>query len=171
MLLSLHLHSQTPEHLTIALKYDQSQEISRNSSPVIDMFLKSVNLQPGNPYCAAFVSYCLTEAAADDPSTRSGLARSFITKKSIPASKVLRGEVIIPEGTIVIWQQGNTLFGHTGFTTLSWSGPEGYTIEANTSSGENGNQRDGEGVYQRRRKITPGAAFRITYFTLVKYQQ
>jgi hypothetical protein len=159
-----------PNHLEIALQYEGVTEVTKNSSPEIDMFLKYVGLSPGNPYCSSFVSYCIGEANVDEPTVRSGLARKFILKESIPASKVLLKQVEIPTGSIVVWKQGNTVFGHVGFTTLNWIGKEGYTIEANTGSGNTGSQRDGEGIYQRRRNIVPGAAFRITHFTLVKYK-
>lgn len=169
LLLSSLCLSQQLRHIDIALKYEGVTEVSKNSSPEIDVFLKYVGLSPGNPYCASFVSYCIGEAKVREPKIKSGLARSFIITKSIPVSKVLTGEIKIPAGSIVVWKQGNTVFGHVGFTTLEWIGKEGYTIEANTGSGDKGNQRDGEGIYQRRRRITPGAAFRITHFTLVNY--
>ena len=97
------------------------------------------------------------------------MAQAYITKQSISAAKVLRGEVTIPDGSIVIWKRGTTPSGHVGFTTLPWRGAEGYTIEANTSPGNNGSQYNGDGIFQRHRSIAPGAAFRITHFTIVKY--
>lgn len=158
-----------PKHIAIALKFVGEQEVKRNSSPVIDSMLASVNLRPGNPYCAAGVSFCLTKAGATMPKVRSGLARNFVTKQSIPASKVLLGIVKIEQGTILIWRDGNTIHGHTGFV-LAWEKDKGTTWEANTSSGIRGSQRDGEGIYIRRRTIVPGAAFRITDFTPVSYE-
>ena len=121
-------------------------------------------------YCAAFVAYCLDSAQVKQPSIRSGMAQAYITRQSISAGKVLRGEVTIPTGSIVIWKRGTTPSGHAGFTTLPWKGVEGYTIEANTSSGLKGSQYNGDGIYQRRRSIQPGAAFRITHFTIVSYE-
>jgi len=159
--------SQQPKHLAIALAFEGEEEVSYNSSPFIDHVLQKMKVPPKSSYCAAFVAYCLDSAQVKQPSIRSGMAQAYITKKSISASKVLRGEVTIPAGSIVIWKRGTTPSGHTGFTTLSWKGVEGYTIEANTSSGLRGSQYNGDGIYQRRRSIQPGAAFRITHFTLV----
>lgn len=165
----LHSQSQEPEHLKLARTYVGVTETAKNSSPEIDSFLRYVGLNPGNPYCAAFVSTMIGRAGAVEPKVRSGLASNFITKKSIPASKVLIGMETVPPGTIIVWRKGNTIFGHTGFV-IHWNKASGETIEANTSAGIRGNQRDGEGIYIRRRTIVPGDAFRITHFTLVTYE-
>lgn len=169
-LLSLPSQSQTLNHLEIALQYEGHEEVSYNSSPFIDHVLRKMKIPQKSSYCAAFVAFCLDSAQVKQPTVRSGMAQAYITKKSISASKVLRGEVTIPTGSIVIWKRGTTPYGHAGFTTLPWKGVEGYTIEANTSSGLRGSQYNGDGIYQRRRSIQPGAAFRITHFTLVTYE-
>ena len=159
--------SQQLRHVDIALAYEGHEEVSYNSSPFIDHVLRKMKIPQKSSYCAAFVAFCLDSAQVKQPTTRSGMAQAYITKKSIPASKVLRREVTIPAGSIVIWKRGTTPSGHAGFTTLSWSGVEGYTIEANTSSGLKGSQYNGDGIYQRKRSIQPAAAFRITHFTIV----
>ena len=162
--------SQSPghRHLDIARRYVGVTEVTRNSSPEIDRMLAYVGLRPGTPYCAAFVSYVISKAGATFPTVRSGLASHFITARSIRASDVLIGIRTVPSGSIVIWRRGNTIFGHAGFTE-SWHLESGRTIEANTSSGNTGSQSDGDGIYQRTRRITPGAMFRIVSFTPVKY--
>ena len=153
--------------IAIAGGYVGVREVGKNTSPEIDRWLRSVNLRPGNPYCAAFVSYILDSAHVSYPKIRSGLARNFVTNRSIPASRVMIGIEQIPEGSIVVWRRGNTIFGHAGFVT-SWQGASGTTIEANTSSGEQGSQSDGDGVYRRTRTIIPSAHFRITDFTVIE---
>lgn len=168
MPLSLLSQSQEPKHPQLAESFVGVKEVTNNSSPEINVWLKYVNLRPGSPYCAAFVSYCIGTSGAKEPNIRSGLARNFITKKSIPASKVLLGIVKIEPGTILVWRRGNTIFGHTGFVK-EWGTTSGTTIEANTSSGNQGSQSNGDGVYIRQRTIVPGASFRITDFTPVTY--
>ena len=169
-LLSLPSLSQQPKHLAIALHYEGEEEVSYNSSPFIDHVLRKMKIPQKSSYCAAFVAFCLDSAQVKQPTIRSGMAQAYITKKSISASKVLRGEVTIPTGSIIIWKRGTTASGHVGFTTLPWKGVEGYTIEANTSSGIIGSQDNGDGIFQRRRTIHPGDAFRITHFTIVSYE-
>lgn len=144
------------------------------------------------PYCAAFVSYCLN-AAGDGvafPTKRTAAAREFIDNDrsfiffpegredqhisfgSIRANVVQRGTVSIPPGTIVVWKAKRApedIFGHAGLV-VSWEGQAGTTIEGNTGPGESGDQRDGGGVYLRKRMLSPGSAFRIVSFTPVIYR-
>ncbi|MCH8567629.1 MAG: hypothetical protein LAT67_05170 [Balneolales bacterium] len=154
-----------PEHIQVAMQY---LNMNRDSHPeVINGFLKSVDLPPGNPYCAAFVSYCLSKSCVIYPATRSGLARHFLTRDSISATKVVRTNKQLPVGSIIGWKRGNTIFGHLGFT-LYWIGNNGSTIEGNTSPGQAGSQAAGGGIYIRNRTILPAASLRISWFTLVE---
>lgn len=154
-----------------------------NRGPAVEKFLAAVGLEPfqdeeGNwksfPYCAAFASFCLDQAGTVAlPTVRSAGARKFITGNSIRANVVLRGTQPIEPGTLVIWKakrDPNDTSGHVGFV-VEWNGQEGTTIEANTGPGDEGDQRDGGGVYMRKRMLSPGSAFRITDFTPVVYQQ
>jgi len=159
----------SPPHLDTAKSYLGVKEIGNNGGPEVEMFLRSVGLRRGNPWCAAFVSYCLTACSIQSPAVRSGLASKFILRSSIPASKVLQGSISIPAGSIIVWRRGETIFGHLGFTKQEWKGRSGRTIEGNTSSGLRGSQHDGDGLYARTRTIEPLNHFRITHFTLVSY--
>jgi hypothetical protein len=51
--------------LAIAGAYVGVRETSRNSGPEIDEFLRSVNLQPGEPWCAAFIFWVFAKAAGE----------------------------------------------------------------------------------------------------------
>lgn len=142
-----------------------------NSGPEVDMFLASVGLGTGYPYCAAFVAYILDEfPAIRQPTERTAMARGYISARSIRASEVLLGIKEVPPGTIVTFGKGNGIYGHSGFV-VEWSGEGGVTIEANTSPGEYGSQRDGDGVWVRNRSIVPGNYFRIISFTPVEYDE
>lgn len=168
--LNLPAEPDKPPHLETALSFEGVTELTgANDGPDIKRFLAAVGLNAGNPYCAAFISFCLDSARVDRPKVRSGLASHFITGNSTPAREVLRGTVEIFPGTILIWRKGNTIYGHAGFV-ISQEGPARFTtIEANTGAGAYGNQRDGDGVWRREREIQPGSYFRITDFTRVQY--
>ena len=175
MLTSLPLHSasQTVKQpdgervRSIAYGLVGTKESGDNSGYWVTKFLKSVGLRPGNPWCAAFVSYCLDSAKITTMKTRSGLARHFISKnKTIKATKVSFDNTKIPMGTVLIWRRGTTTFGHVGFTD-QWVGKSGTTIEGNTSSGKGGSQWSGGGVWSRKRTINPYDHFRITDFALL----
>jgi len=159
-------------HLDLAESYIGTTELTGNNDGLeVEQFLRSVGLSKGNPYCAAFISFILDETPGiKSPTIKTALASKFITNESIDARHVLRGMESIPEGTIVIWQKGNTIFGHAGFVEEQLSRSEFTTIEANTGSGTYGDQSDGDGVWRRQRSIMPGNYFRITNFTRVEYE-
>ena len=151
----------------IAKGFIGTREIGNNGGPQVTRFLKSVGLRPGNPWCAAFVSFCLDSAKIKTLRTRSGLARHFITKnKTIRATKVSYNNMELPAGTVIVWRRGTTMFGHVGFVD-NWKGKSGTTIEGNTSSGRSGSQWNGGGVWSRRRTINPYDYFRITDFATI----
>ena len=171
--LPLHSASQTVKRTdgervrSIAYGLVGTKESGDNSGYWVTKFLKSVGLRPGNPWCAAFVSYCLDSAKITTMKTRSGLARHFISKnKTIKATKVSFDNMQIPMGTVLIWRRGTTTFGHVGFTD-KWVGKSGTTIEGNTTSGKSGSQWNGGGVWSRKRTINPYDYFRITDFALL----
>lgn len=152
----------------IAKGFVGTREIGNNGGPWVTRFLKSVGLRPGNPWCAAFVSFCLDSAKIKTLKTRSGLARHFISKnKTIRATKVIQSNMELPPGTVVVWRRGTTTFGHVGFVD-TWKGKSGTTIEGNTSSGRSGSQWNGGGVWNRTRTINPYNHFRITDFAILK---
>ncbi len=163
-------------HVYVGVKEDPKDS---NRGTEVEMFLASVGLKPflrpngewkSFPWCAAFVSFCLENAEGLWlPMIRSAGARKFITNESIRANVVQRGTVHIEAGTLVIWKakrDPEDVSGHIGFV-IEWNGQEGTTLEGNTGPGEEGDQRDGGGVYIRKRLLSPGSAFRITDFTPV----
>ncbi len=169
LLLPSAFHSQTPRHLAIAESYVGTVErTGHNDGAKIEYIIRRGGGAKGSSYCAYFVSLCLDSAKVKTPAVRSGLARSFKRKTSIPARDVLMGKVQIPPGTIIVWEKGETINGHTGFVR-SWGTRSGTTVEGNTSSGQSGSQADGDGIWIRKRSIEPANYFRITSFTLVTY--
>jgi hypothetical protein len=161
-------------HLDTAISYIGTVELTNhNDGPIVEKFLRIVGRKKGDSWCAAFVSYCLKAAEVSYPGIRSGLARSFRLKNSIRAREVLTGKQKIFPGTIIVWEKGNTVFGHVGFVE-KWFKQNGVTIEGNTC--RNGacpvftkdDQSNFEGVFRKKRSIEPGNYFRITCFTQVQ---
>lgn len=167
LLPSLILNAQ--KHLDIAKSFVGVKEATgNNDGKEVEMFLQSVGRKKGDSWCAAFVSFCLTQANAQEPKIRSGLARDFKRAKNlILANDVLKGIKEVKPGYIVGWEKGNTIFGHLGFAITSWNKAHGTTLEGNTSSGAQGSQSDGDGVYIRSRTIQPANYFRIVWFVPV----
>lgn len=151
-------------HIQTASQYFGVMDNPDNHGPEIKMFLNSVGLPEGNPYCASFVSYCLSQHPVIYPQVRSALASNFILDDSVDAKDVMMGRKTVPAGSIIIWRKGNTMFGHAGFVLLDWQGARGLTIEGNTTLYKY------EGIWVQKRIIYPANYFRITNFTLVKYE-
>jgi hypothetical protein len=129
----------------------------------------------GYPYCAAFQSYALDESLAERPKTRSALATDFLSDSAkrllVEPEDVRLGRATVPKGSIIIWRKGNGVHGHAGIVDSTWSGPCGWTVEANTSAPNRsgGVEREGGGIYRRHRCIDPSAYMRIDGFVLVQY--
>jgi hypothetical protein len=158
-----------PKHMVIAESYlGVVEKTGHNDGPKVEYIIKRGGGAKGASYCAYFVSLCIDSAHVRSPTVRSGLARSFKLKTSIPAKDVMIGKTIVPLGSIIVWQKGETINGHTGFVK-KWGKVYGTTIEGNTSSGQTGSQSNGDGIWNRNRKIEPANFFRITAFTIVKY--
>ncbi len=147
-----------------AEKYVGVREERPNGGYWVSRFLSSVGLREGNPWCAAFVRYCLDEAKYTEPKVRSGLALDYVAKKSIPAKWVAKGYRKVSRNWLVIWKRGDTRKGHIGIVR-KWEKNTGKTIEGNT-----GGKFDweGDGVYEKERKIISAWSFRIVYFTETK---
>lgn len=152
-----------------ALRYKGVKELLNNRGKLVDLWNKFAGNALGSPYCAAFVSYCLSKDSAIPFKIKSGLARTFWTKvpKELKhsADDVLRRKYRPKYGDLVIWANGSTMTGHIGFV-ISYDERTGIitTIEANTSSGKSGSQSNGNGVYVRYRKIS-----RDTYFHIIGF--
>jgi hypothetical protein len=122
-----------------------------NRGPEVGMFLESVGLGEGHPWCAAFVAYCLN--MANIPHTMSAWSPSCCpeTKTYYLASKKADLDNLSVQAGDVFGLYYSNLgrIGHTGFIT-EW--PEGkycFTVEGNTNSGDG--SRDGGGVFELRR--------------------
>ena len=164
-------------HVDTALRYVGVREkTGRNDGRFVEMFLRSVGLKKGNPWCAAFISYCLERAKAVLPKVRSGLARRFVTKESIRAEDVLSGRYYVRRGDLLVWFNGNTINGHIETASENWprirDGPREVTAKG-TSIGGNTNKkgsREGDGVYEQVRQIKRYDYHRIRYITPVTYE-
>lgn len=153
----------TIPHLDTAISYYNrgvKEKTNNNDGKEVEMFLRYVGLPKGNPWCAAFISYCEGVCTGILNKTKSALARNFITKKSISAKDVLYGRVVIKPGTLVIFQKGNALNGHIG-TVYYWDKERGQLVEGNA----------GDKVSFMERSIQPRNYSRIISFTIVEYDK
>ncbi len=157
-------------HLDTAISYvGIVEKTGNNDGEEIEMFLASVGGKPGMSYCAAFVSYVLNQVqTVKFPKYRGLMARGF-ARGAIPINKAMLLEKVSP-GDILVWQRGNSIFGHVGFIIeVNYDTFTFETVEANTSSGDKGSQYDGDGIYIRERKYNVTNYFRMTHINKVLY--
>ena len=112
------------------------------------MYLKSSGNRRGEPWCGAFVTWCLKQIGLKVPAG-SGAARNWF-----PATKVIYSRGItkrLPrKGDCVGYYYANLgRIGHVGFVE-SWGSSFVITVEGNTGGG-NGVNRNGDGVHRMRR--------------------
>lgn len=114
-----------------------------NRGKWVERFLRYVGLGPGYPWCAAFVSDVLGAAGF----TKFKSAAVVLWRQWARDNKCWHKEPAI--GALCLYVKPNGT-GHIGivesFTALSVT-----SIEGNTSSGESGSQRDGDGAFRRKR--------------------
>ena len=118
------------------------QPLGSNKGPMVDQYLASVGVAPGNFWCMAFVNWCFQHGAAD-----AGLANPFPrtagcldawdrVKAAAPARIVTRAAAMadpsrVKPGFVFILDHGGGL-GHTGFVSGQTSGALA-TIEGNSN--------------------------------------
>jgi len=101
----------------------------------------------GWPWCAAFVTWCY-ESAGLTLNNAAGFASVALMESWARRTGRWHGRVrgyTPPAGSIVIFT-----FSHTGII-VSGGDTSDITVEGNTSAGNRGSQRNGDGVYQRTR--------------------
>lgn len=143
------------------------EEGGYNKGKMVEEFQRAVDGKAeGESWCMAFVQYCLKKVDA------SGGAASWIFKtehcltcwnKTPKEARLTKPEV----GSIVIWnhyQNGKpTTAGHTGIVEKIVDANTMITIEGNTGAGD-GINREGDGVYRRKRLIGNSGSFVVLGF-------
>lgn len=120
-----------------------------NDGAQVEMYLHSVGLGRGYAWCAAFQYWTFEQTGGAAPFVRTPLANGIF------ADAVRRGtrQGTYRAGDLLVWRHGGAgSSGHVGRIVAVLH--DGYvrTVEGNTSSGT-GNQRDGDGVYERVRNV------------------
>ena len=124
------------------------EKTGSNDGKEVEMFLNSVGLKKGNPWCQAFIYYCFKANYKKPPIPRSAMAQSsfnYALKHGIKTPLVLK------PGDLIIWKKASSWSGHVGLIDSVGKGGWVQTIEGNTSNGKTGSQREGNGVFKRLR--------------------
>lgn len=128
---------------------------NHNDGFMVETYLASVGLKKGNPYCAATQYYCFAEATRllglepiYIPIPKTGSTQYMYNWAAENGKRIKNNP---QPNDLVIWRLGNTNSGHVGRITAVGKAGWVQTIEGNTNASQNGNQREGGGVYEKRR--------------------
>jgi hypothetical protein len=157
-----------------ALRWLNFTENGTNKGQMVEAFQKAVDGKAqGEPWCMAFVQYCLQRT--DD------LVRymDWMTPEMKP-HEIFASEhcwtvwLNTPEyarymsafpGSIAIWKNAYNNTGHAGIVIKRESEPFSFlTIEGNTSPDQDGSQRDGDGVFMKKRSGNIGKDLHLIGF-------
>lgn len=144
--------------LVIALdKQLDIRETKPNRGPMVDKYLLSVNTQPPQPWCAAFVSWNLQQYGVPNP--MSAYSPNYAQKKDIVWTPKNQKIKLLPCDVFTLYYSSLGRVGHTGFYLST--DMEGYFIcEAGNTNGAG--SREGEGVYKK--KMSPSKIHAITRY-------
>lgn len=112
----------------------------------VEVFQTAAGIGPGDPWCAAALTFASIVAKADRPQrpTYNPAAVLGWRKWAVGEDRTVGSPT---RGDIAMHQTTSTT-GHIG-VVVKVVGPLVYSIEGNTGSGEGGSQRDGDGMYRR----------------------
>lgn len=143
--------------LNEAARWVGTKEGEKNSGQIVTMFQKHVGIGNGDPWCAAFVHYCISQVdmigqSLDQKDISSGHHKSASCVMTFNKSQERYKGQTPQEGSLIVWRKKNTMLGHIGIVSRVYNTGSVETIEGNTSPMHNIN-REGDGVYIKQRSI------------------
>lgn len=136
------------------------EEGGDNRGPQVEAFQRAVDGKAsGEPWCMAFVQFCLKQVGLDRfvyPSEHC----LTVWWKSEKAQRINKPEL----GCLVFWQHaGQEAAGHVGIVAEVFSDGRFMSIEGNTGAGP-GVEREGDGVYLRERSPSGTSVMHVVGF-------
>ena len=120
------------------------RQTNGNTGPEIDMYLASVGLGPGYPWCGAFMSWGYQEHNLSVPETGAWTPSWFIDGRVIPNNQAQLGDV----GGLYFSNLGR--IAHIMVFDENWSDAGNLIITVEGNTNDTGS-REGDGVYRKRR--------------------
>lgn len=149
-----------------------TEQGGNNRGQLVQLFQKSASgLVNGEPWCMAFAQFCIQAvdslvADCDGPQEKSPLFKSEHCLTVWNKSQALK--IGAPKlGSLCVWQHGQTASGHVGIVVGVNTDGSIMTVEGNTSSADAGNQREGDGVWLKRRRLDSVGSLRLKGFLRV----
>jgi hypothetical protein len=124
------------------------REVGRNRGEWVEAFQDAAGAKPGDSWCACMVTFVCKAARKPFEAMGANLPQypARVVAWRQYAERLGRFSQSAARTKLFCWDNGST--GHIGFV-VGKVGPFVRTIEGNTSSGESGSQRDGDGMYRR----------------------
>lgn len=138
----------------LLLQVGVKEKSGRNDGKEIAKYLRSVGIDRPAPYCAAGQYWCFDaanqELDKEIPLYKTGVAIQFLQQAKIDGKRTIYEAHI---GDLLVWKRPNSWQGHV--ERIIEVGEAGWvlTVGFNTSNGKSGSQREGNGVFIRRRNI------------------
>lgn len=135
------------------------EKTGKNDGIEVEKYLKSVGLGKGYPYCKAGQYYCYAEAVKElkqdkiivnNPIPKTALANKVF---DVAKTKNQKTNYKAERHDFIVWRTPKKSTGHIERIIKVAKGGWVETVAFNTTSGNRGNQRDGGGVYKRKRNI------------------
>ena len=133
------------------------EKTGRNDGRKVESYLRSVGLVKGNPYCAAGQYWCFYSSAKDlgmpnksIPIYRTGSTVTMFNEAMKIGQKSNPYPII---DDLIFWRKPNEWKGHVERIIEVLKAGWVKTVGFNTSSGTEGSQDDGGGVYFRKRNV------------------
>ena len=149
-----------------------TEQGGNNRGQMVELFQRAAGgLANGEPWCMAFAQFCI-QAVDNLVTDCEGLREKSPLFKSehclIVWNKSQALKIDSPKpGCLCIWQHGQTASGHVGIIVDLNADGSIMTVEGNTSSADAGNQREGDGVWLKRRRLNTGGSLRVKGFLKV----
>lgn len=125
-----------------------------NDGKAVEMYLQTVNLTKGYPWCAAFVKWNLLQAGFVEAYRINGMALSCHNKNNIVYFKNTFYKNLLPGDVFTLYYPKLKRIGHTGFYDKQINSTVYRSAEGNTNEA---GSREGDGVYYKYR------SFKATY--------
>jgi hypothetical protein len=132
------------------------EDTGNNDGEQIAEYLRSVGIHSPAPYCMAGQYYCFYKAKqhlnikTSIPIPRSGVANSAFNFAKKHGKKT---EFKPQKHDLITWKSRHSWTGHVERIDVVGKAGWVYTIGFNTSNGKTGSQRNGDGVFYRKRNI------------------
>ena len=121
----------------------------KNDGPQVESYLASVGLKKGNPYCAAFLAWCLKKC---NQKAATAFSPSWFPDSRVIMQSQKGWENVGFMHVFGLYFKNHNRIAHVGFIEKV-TRTHVITIEANTSPGQSSGEadRNGDGVWRKRR--------------------